>query len=196
MPQEQLDLPREHPTRREALGQLGILVAGLAVGCTPLRIVLRDYPGDFTTDAALADRVLRAFVLTVVPGMPADDPNLARAYSDPYYPFAPYRAFFASDLCRRAEQRFHRADFDGLTAEQRTAVIQDGLAADATTRKLYTGAVFLAQVSCYGGIYDDAAGCSLIGFEGRYRFRGLDALTYPNPERFLAHALSGDGNPA
>ncbi|HXF95114.1 MAG TPA: hypothetical protein VNI61_03320 [Gemmatimonadales bacterium] len=181
--------------RREALRRLGVLAAGLAVGCTPLRIVLKTYPDGFDRDLDLGERVLRAFVTAVVPGVPADDPDLVRVFSDPYYPFARYRAFFASDLCRRAEERFGTEAFDRLTLEQRTAVIRDGLGADATTRKLYTGAVFLAQIATYGAIYDDARGQPLIGFEGRYRFRGFADLTYPDPERFLARSLSGDGNP-
>src|SRR5574341_143571 len=43
---------------------------------------------------------------------------------------------------------------------------------------------------------DDGTGCPLIGFEGAYRFRGLDALTHPDPERFLASVATRDGNPA
>ena len=190
------DHNRTHQTlsRRQALRHIGLLAAGLAVGCMPLRIVLKAYPEDFETDPALTDRILRAFVITVIPAAPADDPDLVRVYGDRFYPFAAYRAFFAADLCRRAAERFGTAAFDRLTPEQRTGVIQEGLHADATTQRLYTGAVFLAQISFYGGIYDDAKGCPQIGFDGRYRFRGLEALTYPDPERFLARVLTAGGN--
>ncbi len=181
-------------SRREALRQLGAVVAGLAAACTPLRVVLHDYPRDFETDPALLDRVLRAFATTVIPGADPDAPNLVRALGDPALPFAAYRAFFASDLSRRTADRFGEPAFERLSLECRTAVVTDALSADATTKKLYTGAIFLTQASYYAGIYDDAAGCSLIGFEGTYRFRGFDAFTYPDPERFLAAATTRDGN--
>lgn len=84
--------------------------------------------------------------------------------------------------------------FDRLSADDRTAVVHDGLHADGTTRRLYTGAVFPAQVSTYAGIYDAERGCPLIGFEGRYRVRSLDQVTYPSPGRFLAAGATTDGN--
>src|SRR5712692_2323610 len=173
-------------TRRAALGQLALLAAGLAAACTPLRIVMSAYPQAFDDDPDLVDRVLRAFVATIIPGAAADDPNLVRVYTDPYYPFAKYVAFFAADLCRRAKAGCASAAFDRLSVAQRTAVIEDGLAADATTRKLYQGAILLGQVSFYAGIYDDQKGCALIDFDGRYRFK--DEIGYPDPERFLPAA--------
>lgn len=183
--------------RREAVRRLALLAAGVAAtGCTPLRVVLRLYPDEFDSQPEMMDRVLRAFVVTVIPGAPIEDPQLVRAYYDPYYPLAKYTDFLASDLSRRAEQRFGTAAFDRLTVDERARVIQDGLEADRITARLYNGAIFLAQVSFYGGIYDDAKGCSLIGFEGRYRFRGVDAITHPEPERFFARSISSDGNPA
>lgn len=181
-------------TRREALWRLGAVLAGAAAaGCTPLRIALKAYPEDFTPDGDLVERTLRAFVLTIVPGAPADDPNLTRVFADRFHPFGPYRAFFASDLCRRAIERFG-APFDGLDPVRRTTVVQRGLQGDATTRRLYAGAILLAQIAVYAGIYDDTRGSPLIDFEGRQRFRGFDALTYPDPERFLAAAQTADGN--
>lgn len=186
--------PTAAVSRREALKRLSCLVAGLAVGCTPVRIVFKAIPEAYE-DPALAERMLVAFVTTVVPGVSADDPNLTRVFGDPFYPFAGYRTFFVSDLCRRATDRFGAA-FDRLTPEQRAAVIQQGLRADPTTRKLYTGAVFLAQIAVFGGIYDAERGSPLIDFEGRYRFRGRRFYTYTDPERFLARALTPTGNPA
>ncbi len=182
-------------SRRDALRHLGVLAAGLATACTPLRIVLHDYPRAFETDAALLDRVLRAFATTVIPEADPDAPHLVRAFGDPAYPFAAYRSYFASDLSHRGAARFGEPAFDRLTPAQRTLVVADGLRADATTRKLYTGAIFLMQLSYYAGIYDPATGCPLIGFEGVYRFRGPDAITHPDPERFFAEMITRDGNP-
>lgn len=183
-------------SRREALRRLGVLGAGLvAAGCTPLRIVFNAHPDEFDTDPALVEATLRAFVLTVIPGAPVDDPNLVRAYSDEYYPLFRYRNFLAADLCRRTAERFGTDRFDQLAMERRVVIVEEGLAADAVTARLYRGAIFLAQVAIYAGIYDDERGAPLIGFEGRYRFGGLEATTYPNPERFLAAEITADGNP-
>jgi hypothetical protein len=182
-------------SRRDALRHGGVLIAGLAAACTPLRIVLHDYPRRFETDEALRERVLRAFALTVIPEADRDAPDLTRAFGDPSYPFAAYRAFFASDLSRRGADRFGEPAFDRLTQAQRTAVIEDGLRGDATTRKLYTGAIYLLQISYYAGIYDALGGCPLIGFDGAYRYRGAAAITYPDPERFLGASRTVDGNP-
>jgi hypothetical protein len=178
--------------RREALRRLGVLTAGLASACTPLRIVLHDYPSAFDGEEA-SDRVLRAFVLTVIPEAEAGDPNVLRAFRDPDLRFAPYRGFFVSDLCQRSAARTGQS-FDRLSQAERLAVVQEGLAADATTQRLYTGAILVVQASYYGGIYDDKRGCALIDFEGTYRFRGLAAVTYSDPERFLSWALTADGN--
>jgi hypothetical protein len=72
-------------------------------------------------------------------------------------------------------------------------VIRDGLEADGTTRKLYQGAIYLAQIAFYGGIYDDDAGCPLIDFPGRYRG---DPVTYDDAHQFLARAQTPGGNHA
>lgn len=180
-------------TRRDALRRLGILTAGLATACTPLRIVLHDYSRSFDEDTA-AERVLRAFVLTVIPEADANDPNLARAFGDPDLLYAPYRGFFVADLCRRAQDRTGTAAFERLSQAERTAVVQDGLRADSTTARLYTAAILVAQASYYAGIYDDTRGCALIDFEGAYQFHGLEAITYPDPERFLSRSATRDGN--
>jgi len=180
--------------RRQALRQLGVMAAGLAAACTPLRVLVSAYPQAFDDDDELVERVLRAFVTTVIPGAPADDPDLIRAYTDPTYPFAQYVGFFAADLCRRAARRFEGRRFERLAVRERTAVIAEGLAADGTTRKLYNGAVALAQIAFYAGIYDDKRGCPVIGFEGGYHWHPLTDTTHPSPERFLSHARTADGN--
>lgn len=181
--------------RRELLRRLGLATAGLAVGaCTPLRIGLHAWPERFDAEPGLTDRVLRAFVATIVPGVDPGAGDPARPLRDPYYHFSRYRAFLASDLCRRAARRFGEGAFERLPLRRREEVVSDGLHADGTTRRLYVGAVFLVQVATYAGIYDDAHGCPLIDFEGRFRPRPLSEFTYPSPGRFLASGLTDDGN--
>ena len=178
--------------RREALRRIGVLTAGLVSACTPVRILLHDYPSAIDGEEE-SQRVLRAFVLTVIPEADADDPNLLRAFRDSDLRFAPYRGFFVSDLCQRAVARTGTT-FDRLSQPDRLAVVQEGLAADATTQRLYSGAILVTQASYYSGIYDDQHGCALIDFEGAYQFRGIAAITYPDPQRFLSRPLTADGN--
>ena len=87
-----------------------------------------------------------------------------------------------------------RQALEMLSREQRCAVIGSAMSADGTTRKLYSGAIYLTQVACYAGIYDDAVGCPAIGWEGRYRRRRRTELTYPNPDAFLSHEVGVQGN--
>lgn len=180
-------------TRREVLRWLATATAGVAVSaCTPLRILSQSFPADFRRDPQLVARQLRAFVAAVIPGIDTDGPNAVRALLDRTYPFARYAAFFASDLSARAQRRFGTTHFEGLSLEQRTAVISEGLAADGTTHKLYRGAIYLTQLSNYAGFYDDEVGCALIGFRGRYRASG--AIGYADPESFLPPPLTASGN--
>jgi len=146
------------------------------------------------SDEKLIDSILRAFVVTVIPGAPIDDPHLTRMYSDEFYPFHSYRGFFVSDLCRRGEDLYGTERFDQLSLEQRTKVVQDGLDADATTSRLYRGAIFMAQVSVYGSIYDDENGCSLIDFHGANSGFTPEEMCYRDNSPFLAGEITQDGN--
>lgn len=183
------------PSRREVLRFLvlgGITAASSA--CAPVRLVLKAYPAEFDHDQSLTDRTLTAFVHTVIPGLPAGPHPAATILQDAFYPIAPYAAFLASDLDRRAETRF-AGSFRTLKPAERRTVIQDGLRADAITRRLYTGAIFLTQISVYGGVHDDRAGSPLINFPGGYQPPIPASLSHSDVERFRARGLTADGNP-
>lgn len=182
-------------SRRAAVARLGAGLAALAAGCTPVRYALRAYPAAFDDDRAIREAVLRAFVRTVAPAADPADPGLIRAFDDRFFPFHKFQNFFAADLCRRAGHRFGETRFDRLDRRDQAEVVRDGLAADSVTRRLYTGAVFLAQLTVFGGIYADSADVPPFGFEGAYRFRGLEAVTYPDAGRFLGTPATLDGNP-
>jgi hypothetical protein len=182
-------------SRRQAVRWLGLLAAGCLAGCTPVRIGAGLYPKVFQPGMGRLDGVLRAFVVTVIPGASADAPHLTRVFHDDYYGFARVAPFFAADLSARAGRLYGEESFDGLPAAGRTGVVRSGLGADRTTRKLYNGAVLLAQASFYAGIYDDDAGCALIDFPGRPRTGATRERPYPQPEQYLALPTTLDGNP-
>ena len=68
-------------SRMHFVKQVSMLTGALFVGCSPVRILLKDYPKKFDTNEELADSFLRAFVATVIPGTPIDDPNLTLYWS-------------------------------------------------------------------------------------------------------------------
>jgi len=178
---------RNSISRREALGLLAASSAGLLGGCAPVARFVISRPR-----IAAADQVLQAFVATVVPGSGVS-PNLIRAFADPFYSFADWRSWFTGDLCRRST-RCGQPTFDLLSARDRTRIVADGLVGDPISRRVYTGAVFLAQISAYVPLYEARGDSPLLDFEGTHRFRGIAAITYPEPERFLAASLTCDGN--
>src|SRR5256885_3423023 len=162
--------------RRHALRQLRLIAAGLAAACTPMRVLVSAYPQGSDDDDGMVDRVLRAFVTAVIPGAPADDPDLVRAHTDPAYPFAQYAGFFAADLSRRAARRFDGRAFERLEVRERTAVIGEGLAPDATTRQLYNRAVRPAQNALFARIYHPTTGCPAPGLHGRHHRPPLNVI--------------------
>ena len=181
--------PADRPTlsRREALSILATSATGLLGACAP--VARLAVPGPRVAET---DRVLQAFVGTVVPGS-GDSPHLIRAFADPFYSFSEWRSWFAADLCRRAS-RSGQSRFDLLTVRDRTRIVSAGLAGDPVTWRVYTGAVFLAQVSAYVSLYDERGASPLLGYDGAHRFSGLAALTYEKPETFLATTLTANGN--
>jgi hypothetical protein len=179
--------------RRDALKSMSVLALGALVGCTPLRLALRT---DHISDVDDADEILRAFVTTVVPLADPAEPELTRAFYDPEFGFPRCSGFFVKDLRDRAKDRFGGIPFTALSADQRAEIVRDGLDAGGLRSRVYTGAVFLSQVSFYAGIYDDRRGCPAIDFDGRNRGFDDDDLTYPEPDRFFGAQLSADGNPS
>lgn len=181
-------------SRLDFVKQMALLSGAVLVGCSPLKIFFKAYPGKFDTDSALVDRILRAFVVTVIPGASFDQPDLVRIYTDEFYPFRNYCGFFAADLVQRSKELFGTEKFDELTLEQRTSVIQNGLEADSTLRQLYTGAIFMAQVSFYGSVYNDDRGCALIDFHGTNSGFTPDEMCYNNASLSLAKEITSTGN--
>jgi hypothetical protein len=184
------------PSRRQAIRMLAGGVAALAMGaCTPATIVLKAYPEDYRPGSKATDEALRGFLDTVVPGLTPDERRLVTVLEDPFYPLAKYSAYLASDLDGRSKRRY-RSVFAALTPVQRASVIRDALSSrDRTTRKLYTGAVFLTQAAVYAGISDDRAGCRLIDFPGGGHLTA-NSQAFPGRTAITSRAQSPDGNPA
>jgi len=190
--------PVSNVSRREVVRRLAVVGTGLSVGfaagCTPMKIGLHAHASSFDTNQEIGERVLRAFVSTVIPGVDEESPHLIRVFEDDYYPLAEYRGDLIADLCERSDKLYDMKLFSWLDAKQRTHVIQNALSSQDVIRQLYEGAIFLAQISCYAGIYDDRGGCEVIDFPGAYSLVPLAQQTYPSPERYLARSLTVHGN--
>jgi hypothetical protein len=180
--------------RRAMLQRCGLLAGFVVAGCAPLRLLLTTYPDQYDSDAALVEHTLRAFVTTVIPGAPMDDPNAIRIYFDTYYPLHPYRGFFVFDLSQRSRDLYSTARVDQLSDKQQTAVVEHGLASGLHISRLYRGAILLAQVSFYAGIYNDDQGCPLIDFPGANRGFAAHQMYYPHLAATLAQETTRDGN--
>jgi hypothetical protein len=180
-------------SRRDFIAKLSVLVGAVLASCTPLNIVLKNYPEEFDNDDAIKLDNLKAFVITIIPGADINDKNLCRIFSDSFYGFNKYCGFFVSDLCTRSKKMFDKNSFCDLTAEQKTEVVLSGLNADTTLNKIYSAAIFMSQVSYYSSIYDDENGCQLIDFNGPTSFVNSE-MSYKNPKVYLASEITENGN--
>lgn len=170
------------------------LVLGIAMtSCTPVKILLNAHEDKYDDDATLKNKVLMAFVTAVIPGADPDNPDMCKIFCDEYYDFHKYTGFFVSDLCNKSKSLFGSENFYELNFNQRTKVIQAGLNDDSTTERIYTAAIFIAQVSIYCSIYDDDRGCSIIDYHGSYGFMDTK-MFYDNPQTYLAQELTSTGN--
>ena len=173
-------------------GTLRLTHAAIRTGC---RMILGLFPSSYRTDHALQDTILRAFVVTIIPGADAGEVNLVRMYHDTDYPFAPFSGFLVYDLACRAEKLHGTHGFQRLNAHQRTAVIEDALSANDIVSRLYKGAMLMAQVSYYAGIYDPAGGCPMIEFPGVNKGYTLAESSYPFAASCFGCETMSDGNP-
>jgi hypothetical protein len=169
--------------------------AGVATACTPVRIGLQMYPRDFHEHPEIVEETLRAFVLTVVPGVPESDPNLTRVFHDDLFRLEAHRGWLAYDLCRRAGDRTGDRHFASLPYADREGVVADALEAGGVTRRLYTAAVFVTQIAVYASIYDDDSGCHLWDYDGPFRIESTAGLRDPYLDEFRAITTAGSGNP-
>ncbi len=181
-----------HLTRREALKATGLIAAGAAISCTPLRYAVQAVPAEYSSATDLQERVLQAFTETVLPGIAGC--RSAMVLRDQAYPFAPYAGTFAASLSARAKSMYGVRSFDRLPAALRAEVICSGLVADAMSRRVYAAAIFLLQVACYAGIYA-TGGCEAIDFDGNGPPRSPRQVAYADTARFSAIEQSIDGNP-
>jgi len=180
--------------RRRVLGWMVAAVAVAATGCAPARLLLRTDRPRPENGATGAEATLRAFALTIVPGVDPAAPDLARVYRDPSYPLARFRSFLVADLDRRAGRLVGRP-FALLAPRNRHAVVLSGVRAHGVTGRLYTGAVYLTQVALYAGIYDDAAGSPLIDFPGAGHLVSDEERTWPATEALFRPGPARAGNP-
>lgn len=178
--------------RRAFLHTALLLAGGTIAGCTPARVLLKLYPDRFESDARLVDELLRAFVLTIIPG--ADSPHLINIFRDERFPFYKHLGFFTSDLARRSSESFGTDQFHQLSYSQREQIVRGALESDATTARLYRAAILAAQGSFYGAIYSEKGDCALIEWRGTNTGFSRREMYYADGAERLPHTRTRDGN--
>jgi len=184
-------------TRRSFNKGLLLSFGALLASCTPVKILLKAYPEEYKTSHGLQDEMLRAFILTIVPGADKNTPKMTEIYYDHYYPFASYVPFFLSDLDGRAKKLFSGRSFLELTQTEKEKTVYDGLHnGDASAQRLYRGAIYMTRANIYAGIYDDNRGCPHIDFHGKDQDFDPDKMYYKDAKHYFAPQISLSGNPA
>lgn len=160
-----------------------------------IQMVLHFFRHKFGNDEKFMEGILKAFVITVIPGADQNDENLIKMYSDKYYPFSIYCEYFIYDLQKRGKKLFGNKDFPDLTLTERTEVVQNALAGNELTSRLYKGAILMAQVSYYGAVYNEERGCPMISFPGKNNGYKTKETTYPFSDEWFDKELTADGHP-
>jgi hypothetical protein len=160
-----------------------------------VQMVLRIFPRKYCKDNLLKDNILREFVATIIPGSSLTDQNLVKMYDDNFYPFSNYCGYFVYDLARRSKRLFPGMDFRTLVLSEKTKVVQNALSGRELTRRLYKGAILMAQVSFYGAIYNEGSGCSLINFPGNNNGYSKEESSYDFGFSLFDNELTTDGQP-
>jgi len=160
-----------------------------------VQMILKIFPHKYCKNDNLKEKVLRAFVTTIIPGADEEDKNLIKMYSDKYYPFNMYCGYFVFDLNKRSKKLFSKKDFFELSLREKTKVVQNALSGMELTRRLYKGAILMAQVSYYGAVYNEDRGCPLIYFPGTNEGYSNKEVTYSFAGYYFDRELSIDGQP-
>ena len=160
-----------------------------------IRMVLGFFPAAYRHDKELKNRILKAFVLTIIPGAEEDDNNLAAMYNDDFYPFCRWSGYFVFDLCSRSRKLFGSDDFSKMTLSKRSAVVAEALKGRELTKRLFKGAILMAQVSYYGAVYNEDRGCPLISFPGTNKGYSKEETTYSFSAELFDRELTADGQP-
>lgn len=160
-----------------------------------IRMVLKIFPHEYCKNNSLKEKYLRAFVTTIIPGANENEDNLVKMYLDSYYPFQTYCGYFVYDLNKRSNKLFNKKEFFDLSYDEKTQVINNALNGRELARRLYKGAILMAQVSYYGAVYDEEKGCPLIDFPGRNNGYSKEELAYPYSKELFDNELSLDGHP-
>ena len=160
-----------------------------------LQMVLKLFPHKYCKNVLLREKILRAFVSTIIPGSDENEENLVNMYEDKFYPFLSYCGYFTFDLNRKSKKLFNNKEFVNLSLKERTSVVQNALNGKELTKRLYKGAILMAHVSYYGAVYDEEQGCPLIEFPGRNNGYSINDISYAFSRIFFDRELSVDGHP-
>ena len=175
-------------TRRQAIRQMAIIGVGLSVAGSATGCLGNGATGD---QLGHGDKLIRAFMEAVAPGAPVQHPDITLAFRDERFGFSKYRWLFNFDLRKRACSLFGTLNFHKLNINERKIVIEDALRSDGKMKRLYSGAIQLAQLTVYTGYYREPERCEMIQFESGF---GGGSTSYQNAGQFFGRSMTLNGN--
>lgn len=180
--------------RRLFIKEMSLAFAMISTGCSSIAKIVMQYPEEFDSNLGIIEESLKAFSTTIIPGADINDPDLIRAFSDPYYPFLQIRGYFVYTLSRLSNKYFSKQKFFDLKENQRIQLVTKVLKSGGRKRQLFKAAIALVQISYYAGIYDARKGCLLIDYHGmNYGYRP-EEMFYDDYYNHLAREETTNGN--
>lgn len=174
--------------RREALSRFLLGTAGFLVSCSPLNILGAK---STLTSKQTEIEILGAFMETIVPGLDVNHPGLTAVFYDKYYRFTKFRKILVNDIINQTRKLFSVNSFETLQREGREKIVQHVLNVGGIMKKVYSGAIYLTQITAYAGLYNRNYSSPIIDFKAEYSF---EPTSYPNYKDFLGDNQTIDGN--
>ena len=111
-------------------------------------------------------KILLAFMEAVVPGCDINNANNLTGFYDSTLPLAKYVRVLVFRIKRMTKKAGYKKSFYNLSVVDREKIIQYGYNNSTLDRELFHGAIYLSQVTLYGGIFNKNSNADFIGFEG------------------------------
>jgi len=112
------------------------------------------------------EKILRAFIDAVVPGCDLDNINHLSGFYDESLPMAKYVRLLILRINRMKRKLGFYKRFYHLSREERTRIIEYGYKNSKLDYEMFHAAIYLSQITVYGGIFNQMTNADFIGFEG------------------------------
>ena len=112
------------------------------------------------------EKTLLAFIDAVVPDCDIHNLNNLTGFYDATLPMAKYLRILVFRINRLTRKLGYKKRFHLLTRDERADIIQFGYHHSKLDHELIHGAIYLSQITVYGGVFNQNSNADFIGFEG------------------------------